>query len=378
MNLRELTTITPQEILHIDAAMALGVSEATGDAVHLVLRDGERTWTVETRVGQFVSWMPAPANSLTESVHLPISDRIRWFACDSGPGELGLADDRTVVVWNEDRSVAIDLVPFEGPAPTPWEFHTRARASLPHDMFRRALGPARAQPTGLGEFEYPGPPMWLQIDGDGLALHVDWADFLASRSTIRARVDETLGGAMVAIPHQIIDLFLGTMEHAHEDIGPPLTVAIGTAHARGRSADALLFETDSWRLVLWAVDVLVDRWARDVERMLAPFEIGDRDPDQWALRVDGCSIRVRLHSGHPDTIRVSSHLGRGFRESLELLRELGALNAASQDVRFWLEEDTVWAAADLPCTRADELTDLVERVAHVSNGFAPLLAAYSG
>jgi hypothetical protein len=62
-------------------------------------------------------------------------------------------------------------------------------------------------------------------------------------------------------------------------------------------------------------------------------------------------------------------------ETIELLRELGALNAASSGVRYWLEDGVVRAATDVPCTALNTLGGVVREVSRCAANYTPMLAA---
>ena len=373
---RRLTDITGGELHLLEAAMALGIDEMRGGALHLLLRRHRREWLVTTPAGQLRLTRSGPGVIVDEEVHLALSDRLRWFRLENETAQLGLASPKTAILSTSDRSLSIDLVSTSSrPAPK-WDFAVSATATLPLRTLLMTLAPTRARPSGLDDQDYPAPPMWLQIDQEMIGFQVDWSDFLPSRSMVRARVEDTSGSATVAIPHQILDAFLVAATAGDSGCDQPITIAIGTVSHGDNAVDALMVAADEWELVLRAVDVLADRWGPLVDDALEVFAVIDRHPTEWRLDVGGEHVLIRLHSGHPDAVRISTHLGSGYHESLELLRELGALNAASRDVRFWLEDDTVRVAADVPCTRLGDLATTVVHVAGVTAGFGPLLATF--
>lgn len=375
MHFPALTRVTATELAWLDAATALNPDEASGDAIHIRLRSGYRDWLVETRYGQFHACVVDHDLKPPAQIDLALSDRLRWFREPDDDLWLGVADDTTAILFDEHTSVAIDLVTTNRTAPTTWTFHTFASADMPFHRFASTIRAARGLPTGVDPTTYPSPPMWLQINPAGVGLHVDWRDFLPSRSTLRMAADAVHGEATAALPHTIAQHFVSELSTV-VDGESSLMVGIGDVETADGLRRAVILQCPEWTLVLWAIEVLAKRWGATVEEQLQSFTIVDQEPDEWLMTVDGQAVRVQLHVGHPDTARISTSLGTGFKESLDLLRELGALNAASTGVRFWFDNATLWAATDVECTRLEQLGDAVRAVAKAGHDYGPLIATF--
>ena len=367
-----ITAVTDAELWLLGAAVAsIDVDETKGEAMHLRTTLGRRQWIIEADTGQMVLEVDDP--ELTETCGpLALSERIRRFGdmFDDDTLVLSLADDRTVVATSGDATAAIDLVATDA-EPEPWDFQRDASVTVGFRAFLGMLWSARCLPSGLTDGPYPMPPMWLQVGDGWLGLHVDWSDFLPSRSTYRIRTTRHDGDATVAVPHHLLESFLRKVpDFDGVDDPTELVIDIGTVGDR----PAMQVRADRWQLTLWLVQPLVNRWQGKVDDELGELRVLERGRGTWTIGGFQRDVVLQLHHGHPDVVRVSAALLGPVEETLDLLRELSALNAASSGVRFWLEEGAVHAAADVPCTALGTLADMVRAVGHAADAYAPMLA----
>jgi len=380
MSSRPVSTLTALECEVIEASRALEPNEASGNAIHLHLLGGRRRWLVRTDLGQLTATVDDPALVPGVDLHLPLSDRVMWFVERVNDGEptLSPGDGSTAVIDTETARATLDLVPWTGPAPVPSVVRLTASVRLPLWRFARVLSAARVMPTGTQDRSYPTPPLWMQIHSAGLDLCVDWRDFLPSRATYTVACTDVRGQGGIGLPHRRLDDFLRGLgfAHADEDDDAELEVGVGEMYCGDRWKAVVVLTYRFWQLALIAVDVLVDRWGAGVDEQLQPFEVIERTGPEWVVDTGRHPVRVRLRRGHPDCAQVITEVGTGFTETLELLRELSTLNAASNGVRFWFDSDAVWAACDLPCTRLDEIGDAVRAVSDAAATYGPLLAAW--
>lgn len=376
-----ITTLTPYEVDLMQAARALELREVAGEAIHLHVHRQRRRWLVQTPHGQLTFSVTDADLDPDLDLHLPLSDRVSWFTDASRHEQpsLGIVDGSTAVIGDEDLWAAIDLVHWHGEAPQPWAVRESASADVPLHRFLRTLTAARVLPTGADEQRHPWPPMWLHLGDNGVGLHVDWRDFLPSRATYTMAVESMQGTGTMNLPHRRIDDFMRSIAHAidHHDDELLLTIALAEVYRDGGWEPAVTLRCSSWQLTVVAHDVLAERWAAQVEEQLEDFTITDRDPARWLVAVDQRPVHVRLYSGHPDVARVSAALSTGVDETLDLLRELSTLNGASTGVRYWFEDDAVWAAVDLPCARLADLASTVRTVAGAAADYGPLLGSWS-
>lgn len=371
-----VTTVTEEELRLLGAAVnSIDVDETKGEAMHLRTTPGRRSWVIESDTGQFVLDVPDPEVT-TLMGPLALSERIRRFGdmFDDDTLALSLADDRTIVASTGDATAAIDLVVTDE-APVPWAFAREATVTVPFRSFLGMLWSARNMPSGLGDSSYPMPTMWMQIGDGWVGLHVDWTDFLPSRATYRIRSQRHDGDATVAIPHHLLESFLRMVPSAlGGDDELQLTIEVGTVARDQHDRPALQLRCEGWQLTLWLVQPLLGRWERKVDDELGELQVLERDHGTWLIGGFDREVVLQLHHGHPDVVRVSAALVGPVEESLELLRELSALNAASTGVRFWLEGGAVHTAADVPCTALAALADTVRHVGNAADAYAPMLA----
>lgn len=377
----QLGTITMPEIRVLGAAVnSIDVNEREGEALHLLVRPGGRTWIVEGSTGQLVFGADDPTVTVEQRTWLPVSERIRRFAdCfDSELAQLSLVDGVTVVAECVNVSAAIDLVKTNRSQPQPLDFERTAGVVVPLAEFIGLLWSARNMPSGgMGDVKYPTPSMWMQMHDGMLGLHVDWSDFLPSRSTYRMITTRYEGSATVAIPHNTLENFLRQVR-AFDDTDDELlvTISVGTTWHDGTEREVLALEADGWQIALWLVDPLKERWSTDVEKAFddAGLQVLESDESEWLVAQPTHNVRVKVHHGSPDVARVTALLVTDVEENLELLRELGALNAASSGVRYWLEDGVVRAAADVPCTALNTLAGAVREVSKCAAAYTPMLA----
>jgi hypothetical protein len=380
MTANPVTKITLEESALLEACKALDLQETDGDAIHMVLRGGRRHWLARTTHGQFSATVDD--HTLGEvDLHLALSDRITWFltSIEDNEPSIGMADGSKAVIASTHTSVTIDLIAWEGPAPEPYPITVQASATLPIARFAKTLAAARLMPSGLEPAHYPTPPMWLQISPGSVGLNVDWRDFTPTTSTYTMEADATEETAVAAIDHLRIDRFLHSVDGVlpfEEDT--ELTIGIGEMTLESGSQPVVVLIAEDWQLALPVVDVLADRWGRQVTEQLREFAatgltLTETSSTSWVVDLEHCVVQVGLQAGHPDQVRISTCLATGVTDSADLLRELSNLNAASQGERLWCADECLWAAMDLPCTRLDELRTTVTRVGTVAQKYAPLL-----
>lgn len=379
--MKPFATLHHEELALLGAGIeALGLSEVDGEALHLEQLLGRRHWLIDSGGGQFTVEMPAP--EALPGRHLPVSERVRRFAAAFPECEvsLTLVDDSTVLARADGASAAVDLVETGGHQPRVLRFESTASATVPLLNFCALMWSARTMPAGIDDPSYPLPPMWMQIADGSLGLHVDWSDFLPSRATYRVDATRHHGTATVMLPLQATDNFLRRVVDARQDalVDLEVTFSVGTASDGGAAParPALRIEAHQWRLTLWLHDHLQVRWASRIERLLRDdsLEVDDKGDTTWTVDVDGTEVTIAMHSGHPDIARVSATIAFHAEETIELLRELGTLNAASTSTRYWYADGTVRAVSDVRCDHLDPLPAVVREVAGAARRYGPMLA----
>lgn len=387
MSQQHLTTITPREVKLLRAAIhGLGIDETLGQALFLSVGHGGRSWIVESPLGRMCIVIRDRECTTFPPAELALSDRLRIFAhaFDDEPLVLSLADDATVVATAGPASAAIDLVERADAWPSDCDFTATASAAVTLRQLTKILWAARCVPAGVDEFNYPAPPMWLGIDTKGLGLHVDWRDFLPSRATYRLAWRKGFGAATVSIPHADMLDFLQQVPIDDDvlsdlDDDMELTVEIGTLTSNGATRSAVCFSAGEWSALFFTNEPLKNRWELQIDNQLdrPDFETVDRHDTEWIVRHRGVQVRLKLHAGQPDIVRVSTVLLESATESIELLRELSQLNAAATGVRHWFEEGTVRTAIDVSCADIDGLGNAVVSIVRATATYAPMLAAFA-
>lgn len=384
MTVNPVTRITLEESALLEACKALDLQETDGDAIHLVLRNGRRHWLARTSHGQFSATVDDHTLGDVD-LHLALSDRITWFltSIEDNEPSIGIVEGTKAVIASTHTSVTIDLITWEGPAPEPHTITVQATATLPIERFAKTLAAARLMPSGLEPAHYPTPPMWLQISHGSVSLNVDWRDFTPTTSAYTMEADETVDSAVVAIDHLRLDRFLrsvdGVLPFEEET---ELTIGIGEMAFADRSQPVVVLSADDWQIAMPVVDVLADRWGRQVNEQLSGLNVSGSTSTEitstsWVVDLHHCVVTVSLQAGHPDQARISTCLATGVTDTADLLRELSNLNAASQGERLWCADECLWAAMDLPCTRLDDLRSAVQQIGTVASKYAPLLTALS-
>lgn len=374
------TMTTADHALLRAAADAVDLDEAAGEAMHLLLSPGRCSWVVQSRSVELV--LDRTDSAVTGDVPwVPVSDRVGHFvAVHDDDVTLRLVDGITVTAECDDSLAAVDLVRTAEP-PTPWGFEPTATVTVDTARFVALLWSARFMPGGIEDDRYPTPPMWLCLGADEVGLHVDWTDFVPSRSTYRLRARHGHGVERIAIPHSPLETVLRAVHCVDEDREPlDLVIESGMADIDGDAVPAVRLSGPGWRCTVRAVDPLRARWSAKVREQLDTLEDDDTDvleqtPTTWLVDTATTEVHVRLHGGHPDLVRVSACLVTDVPATLDLLRELSELNAASEGVRFWWEDHAVHVADDVRCTVLGGLPDAVREVCAAATQYAPILTA---
>lgn len=377
-----LVTEIPHEEMHVlgTTVNSMGLNEAAGDALHLRVFTGGRQWIVETAVGQLVVDIEDESSKPSEDRLLHLSERICQFADCFGDDTVSLltGNEGALIAYASGANAAIDLVPWSGPELTPWTFVPTAAAVVPMRRFQMLLWSARCVPAGVEAETYPMPPIWLQLGDGTIGLHVDWSDFLPSKATYRLRTISHHGRDTVAIPHRLIESVLRPgPDGSRDEEETGFSVTIGTVPREEGDRKAMMLAVDGWRLILWLTEPMQERWAARVNEVLAAddIEVAATDGIEWLI-AGGFDVRVKLHHGHPDVAHVRAVLLRDVEESVELFRELGQLNAASNHIRYWLNDGAVRSAVDVQCTELHRLPDIVRQVGAAAAKYAPMLAVF--
>ena len=379
MNEQTIGTLDPDDF-HVLCAgfVALDVNEAEGGAFHFEADTTGHRWLVESKAGQvrIERRERRPAESFCG--YLPISDRLRPVVGYLGdePIELSVVDDDALVLTSGPTTAVIDLVERATGFPDEIGIQPTAGATVPLRQLFTILAAARMMPTGVSFDSYPSPPMWMQIDGDIVGLHVDWSDHLPSRATFRTTAANVFGSATFAIPHGCLDALLRSLAARFDD-DLTVDVSVGMSNAFDDHRPVIRVEGPEWRCTLFLPDPLGDRWAGAVREALdeAAMVVLDQTDAEWVVSSLGQEVRVKLHAGRPDVARASGVLLYPATESIELLRELSQLNASSIGVRYWLDDEAVRVAADVPCMHLAGLPFAVSSVAQAVRDYAPMMAA---
>jgi hypothetical protein len=94
--------------------------------------------------------------------------------------------------------------------------------------------------------------------------------------------------------------------------------------------------------------------------------------------MDGVTVQITLHHGHPDIARVSAVVCSDVAESPDLLRELNALNVANSGVRLFLADEMVRAVVDVRLSEFAGLLPAVREVAQQAVKYGELLNVLTG
>jgi hypothetical protein len=379
-----LARLESDELQLVRAALgAVRPDEAGGEHLRLRAGAGVREWWVEGRNGEAVIRVADP-DSKAVPRWFAVSERLCRFAevfVDRGPVEFSVADGHTLMARAEGVSAAIDTVQADVGGPEYRAFRATAESTVSLHDFSMVLWAARSMPVGVEDGSYPLPAMWLRLGNGWAGIHVDWSDFTPTRSTFKVDATAGSGDHTAAIPHSLLDSFLGPLAF-EDDGGMPtmLRLAFGEVQLPGgRTREALRIEHEAITWMAWLTDPLEHRWATKVHAELdrAEVEVHEHEGTEWRCRHEGTDVRVRLHSGTPDIVRVSCTLLTGAKESVQLLRELSQLNAAATGVRYWLQDDTVRIAHDVRCTALSGLGEAISEVATAAATYAPVLAAFA-
>ena len=364
------------------AFIGLPRDEVAGDVVWLQVEEKQRIWVVQSDLGSFELTVPAEHHFSTDG-WIPVSDRVVRFsqaceALDSETVSVGLAHAEgvrsAIVVSSGDMSAVIDIpeVSVMGPDELTWE--VSAYVSVGAKPFCEVLDAARSMPSGANRLEWLSPPMWLGLADGNVGLHIDWSDVLPSRSTYRLEGLRSSGEATVSMAHAIVGPILSSMFFEHER----LNISVGTVNNDGDERDAIIIGGPGWSLVTYTVNALLDRWERKVSTMLKidEFKVLHHHDTEWLVGAMGNEVRISLHFGHPDVARVSAVVVSEVEETIELMREINALNVANSGVRLFFVEGEVRVAADVRLSEFDALSPTITEVASQAGRYGDLMRVF--
>jgi hypothetical protein len=383
MTTLRLGTLGFDDFILLSAGLcALQSSEVDGEAIHLEAGPTGLRWMVDSQHGQLRIERREQPEPGSFQGYLPISDRLRHIAgcLTDEPIELAVADDDALVVTSGPNTAVIDLVGRASGFPAEVDMQVTARATVSMRHLLAVLTAARMMPSGVSFDAYPAPPMWMQIAGDSLGLYVDWFDHLPSRTTFRTAATDVEGTATVAIPHRHLEPFLRTLPLVGDDDEDlPVEVSVGPSSSVDDHRSVMRLAGPQWGLTLYLPDPLDERWDERVRQVLddTALPVVDEAEAEWVVSSLRQEVRVKLHAGRPDVARVSGVLLYPADESIELLRELSQLNAGAIGVRFWLDDEAVRVAADVPCMYLDGLPFAIGSVAQAVRDLAPMIAAFA-
>lgn len=377
MSVVPFTTIDRRDLdLLIMAISALEPDEAVDEMLWLQSFDGVRRWVVESPNGVCTFDVDDDATDAVGVGFVPISERIcRFFSTlEVESVDLEIADGTTVVARFGVVSAAIDSAGRDADPPSMPTIASAAEVVVPARAFIDLLTAARSAPYGARDRGLV-PPLWLHIDADMVALHVDWGDIGLGKSTYRLPHLHHAGDATVAIPHASLIEVLRRAPRTTDLDDMTFTLRIGTVDGRS----ALVVDDAEWSVLLWLFDPLEVRWASVINGAIDRahrHEVVEQGGAQWVVTTPDHTVRIALHHGHPDIARVSAPLLTNVVDTAELLRELTVLNGAATGVRFWHGDDVVWAACDLPAFAIDGMLEYtVDLVAKAAAQYQPMLAA---
>lgn len=376
----------------------MSLDEFGVDAFWLRVAPRHRTWLVETpdgRVTYRVDTTHPDDQNPDPAVQrwLPIPERILRVAVansgDTETADLVLVDGSTAVLTCTDTSGAVDLVTGVEP-PSSMTWIASSDVAVPTNRLAGMLWSAYAIPnTVLEQRTRPYPPMWLRLDEDGAALHVDWNAADSGRSTFRCSGDFDGEPITVPIRPNLLQAFVHQLVFHVHDERPDSICQVSVSQVEYGDDERTRRQVVDIRrgravLTVWVTDPLVDRWGRAITRGIreADVELLGNEDSEWLVRGFGVDVLIALHHGHPDHARVSAVLCKGATDELDLLREVNQLNTVSSGPRFVVTDGTVRAITDIPCTEVDQiattLTRVIDDTITEARRYAPLLGSLIG
>jgi hypothetical protein len=147
----------------------------------------------------------------------------------------------------------------------------------------------------------------------------------------------------------------------------------------GDTRVVVVVRADDWSLMSFEADALADRYGSRINEMLAGEGWkAHQGHHEWQIPMDGATVQVTLHHGHPDIARVSAVVCSDVAESPDLLRELNALNVANSGVRLFLADEMVRAVVDVRLSEFAGLLPAVREVAQQAVKYGELLNVLTG
>lgn len=335
--------------------------------VQLSLCGDRRRWTVVHGTAKFTFLGDRGADGLVEPVWLPRravfwaaelariveSVDVRFGADDSGPF-LSVAGPTGSGVFELPASAAVEPVqPARHLAPE------LATVRIVASDLSAVLYAARRGP-GLG-YTDAAFPVTLVPEHGGLGVGVDWSGEGAQRCTYRytAEVDGDLDRCR---PVTLAAAPLLSLARLFEDEEITLSFrADGVVHVEHGRLRAAFVPVDGPRV---SAPTLAD-----VLRHVDHENYGDR----IQLTVGGVKVRV-VDNEELDHVRVSIVLAKGVEETVDLFRELNALNASISTGRVVLHGGALYAVDEVPRHDLGRLSDVIGQLVDTVAPLGPLVA----
>lgn len=235
----------------------------------------------------------------------------------------------------------------------------------------RAIGGA-GQVPGHVDPDYRPPVMQVGIEDGSIGFSTDWRRYGHTRSTYRAPATTTDGTGMAGLSPATITRLLHRTAERREDI----EVEVGIC------ADCVVFDTldtgGGWRAWVPLRPVGALEYGEEVEAALNGAGLEWSWSGAGQITVEAAdktsnAVEVGFFDTWPETLRLSTVVTDGLKESIEVHRALASLNANKVGLRFWFEKGHVIAAHDLPCYRHNEFAAAIRHLWSETEGLGILL-----
>ena len=363
-------TVGRDEILRVTELLtAHRPSEIDGEGVFVRSANGHRVWSVQS---EGVMWEVDGAPCSDHLAPRCLPDRLVWnarhFAFTDGTLDItiDIPDDSVARARCELGEVIIDL-PRQTEVPrVPMYFQAGAvigvSAAQLHDLCRRAyIAP-------VAPSDAPVPTAMLFAEDGEIAIGVDWSVRGCARSTYRipAAVE---GEASRPVRLSTLMELLGAVD-LDEDIVIEVPRA---AHV------PMVVSGDHYRLVLDPVPNRVARHHDRLEEVLTGIvgsEVRTLDTCEFAVALGGSTIHVDVVDAPSESIRMTTDVCAGLRESVELFEQINESNSGLANARFWFEDGVVRARTEVPVAAMNEVANVLRELERQVRGFDVFLSGY--
>ena len=341
--------------------------ETNSDGIWVRHQGGLRIWECESWP---VTWQLHGARTTTELAPRCLPGRLVYHAAElatrsvDGTVTVSIPDERVALAECDAGTVVIDLPNPDHKPHLPRFVTGSATVTTTVGDLRDLLTRARARPIGMDPDVRPLTA--VSARPGTLQASLDWSRGGGLRST--HRIPATVNGEAESYVSAEAVLDLLKYQERDEDV---------TITFPADRTVPLLLDGHAFHASVARPETGVGRYVDEVGQALAdlsgaPCRVVDGG---FRVRFADAEFRVTLHETPSEIVEITSVVCTDVAATTELLLQINALNRRPGTTRFWLDDDRVHAATEVPCDALESLHDRLTDLHASLEGVAVFLGA---